>query len=445
MEQPSILSKAYNCDCLEYMRKLPDNYFDLAIADPPYGIGASRPSKKAERARQADGSVLQVPVTDFTKKDWDNTIPSQEFFDELRRVSRNQIIWGANYFGLQGGMIVWDKINGNSDQYDCEIAYQSFNKRTDLVHYMWNGMFQGKYCGRDIRQAAMQQGNKALNEKRIHPTQKPVILYEWLLNNYAKKGDRIFDPMMGSQSSRIAAHRLGFDYVGCELDKEYYDKGCTRFDSMFSKNNQTAGDGIQKASKTMNESLTQNEKQMISQVATDLVTGNHLLGRSRPDGYKELMCEVGNAFAAVKSFSVTSRQRDILSELIENYHDGYEEVASQIGVDVPLLKAALSNDNTAREKYVNVLRQQVKQAIRDRIVTQSARRFTSEQVEVLNRYHQVAFPDKPAGEVFKDLLYEVTQEPDVARKPEKWVTDTAKELDGFAEGITRDQVRGLHK
>lgn len=231
MEQPSILSKAYNCDCLEYMRKLPDNYFDLAIADPPYGIGASRPSKKAERARQADGSVLQVPVTDFTKKDWDNTIPSQEFFDELRRVSKNQIIWGANYFGLQGGMIVWDKINGNSDQYDCEIAYQSFNKRTDLVHYMWNGMFQGKYCGRDIRQAAVQQGNKALNEKRIHPTQKPVILYEWLLNNYAKKGDRIFDPMMGSQSSRIAAYRLGFDYVGCELDKEYFEKGCARFNS----------------------------------------------------------------------------------------------------------------------------------------------------------------------------------------------------------------------
>lgn len=229
MEQSSILSKAYNCDCLEYMKSLPDNYFDLAIADPPYGIGASKPSKKAERARQADGSVLQVPVTDFTKKDWDNTIPSQEFFDELRRVSRNQIIWGSNYFGLQGGMIVWDKINGNSDQYDCEIAYQSFNKRTDLVHYMWNGMFQGKYCGRDIRQAVVQQGNKALNEKRIHPTQKPVILYEWLLNNYAKKGDRIFDPMIGSGSSRIAAYKMGFDFVGCEVDKEYYEKSIERF------------------------------------------------------------------------------------------------------------------------------------------------------------------------------------------------------------------------
>ena len=444
MELSLKLSKVYNCDCLEYMKSIPDNYFDLAIADPPYGIGASKPSKKVERARQADGSVLQVPVTDFTKKDWDNTIPSQEFFDELRRVSKNQIIWGANYFGLQGGMIVWDKINGNSDQYDCEIAYQSFNKRTDLVHYMWNGMFQGKYCGRDIRQAAMQQGNKALNEKRIHPTQKPVILYEWLLNNYAKKGDRIFDPMMGSQSSRIAAYRLGFDYVGCELDKEYYDKGCARFDYEQMGNNKSVTKTINNMDKTsFLDSDTQ--KQMISQVAADLVTGNHLLGRSRPDGYKELMREVGNAFAAVKSFSVTSRQRDILSELIENYHDGYKEVASQIGVDVPLLKAALSNDNTAHEKYVNVLRQQVKQVIHDRIVIPSARRFTPDQVETLNRYHQVATPDTPANETFSRLLHEVAQESDVARKPEKWVADTAKELNDLAEGITREESRGVHK
>lgn len=232
MELSTNLSKVYNCDCLEYMKSIPDNYFDLAIADPPYGIGASKPSKKPSNILQKNGSIMSASVTDFGKKDWDNNIPTQEFFDELRRVSKNQIIWGANYFGLQGGMIVWDKINGNSDQYDCEIAYQSFNKRTDLVHFMWNGMFQGKYCGRDIRQAAVQQGNKALNEKRIHPTQKPVILYEWLLNNYAKKGDLIFDPMMGSQSSRIAAYKLGFDYVGCELDREYFEKGCLRFDTI---------------------------------------------------------------------------------------------------------------------------------------------------------------------------------------------------------------------
>ena len=323
MERSSIQSKAYNCDCLEYMKSLPDNYFDLAIADPPYGIGASRPTKKAERARQADGSILQVSVTNFTKKDWDNAIPSQEFFDELRRVSKNQIIWGANYFGLQGGMIVWDKINGNSDQYDCEIAYQSFNKRTDLVHYMWNGMFQGKYCGRDIRQAAVQQGNKAHNEKRIHPTQKPVILYEWLLNNYAKQSDLIFDPMMGSQSSRIAAYKLGFDYVGCELDKEYFEKGCLRFDTI-------------------------------------------------------------------------------------------------------------------------VFLQDAKQAIHDRITNSWQRSFTLDQVEALNRYHQKITPDAPAGEVFEKLLHEVVQESDVARKPEKWITDTAKELNDLAGGITREESKRLH-
>lgn len=542
MEQPSILSKAYNCDCLEYMKSLPDNYFDLAIADPPYGIGASRPSKKAERARQADGSVLQVPVTDFTKKDWDNTIPSQEFFDELRRVSKNQIIWGANYFGLQGGMIVWDKINGNSDQYDCEIAYQSFNKRTDLVHYMWNGMFQGKYCGRDIRQAAMQQGNKALNEKRIHPTQKPVILYEWLLNNYAKKGDRIFDPMMGSQSSRIAAHRLGFDYVGCELDKEYYDKGCTRFDSMFSKNNQTVGDGIQTASKDMKK-IPNTKEELIALVGNDykretnfgalfvIETEDYGRKESRkvsgisikdnniqfmgihapkswealtPDGQKKVCQWVHDNLELTRQLpdmfyqaldvlkdaeTATGKQKegyDMFQRLVNDLYLGesvydpyyqfwagkvsndfryfiqpteleksshYKELADALAVmpRADIEKFAKEVENHPQRKVMcmeidnqNILRE-AKQAIRDRIVTPLARRFTPDQVYILNHYHQVAAPDKPAGEVFKELLQEVSQDPDVARKPEKWVTDTAKELNDLADGITRDQVRGLHK
>ena len=354
MEQ--VHSKAYNCDCLEYMRSLPDNYFDLAIADPPYGIGASRPSKKAERARQVDGSVLQVPVTDFGKKDWDETIPSQEFFDELRRVSKNQIIWGANYFGLQGGMIVWDKINGNSDQYDCEIAYQSFNKRTDLVHYMWNGMFQGKYCGRDIRQAAVQQGNKALNEKRIHPTQKPVILYEWLLNNYAKKGDRIFDPMMGSQSSRIAAHRLGFDYVGCELDKEYFEKGCSRFDS---------------------------EQWSINDLT--IVRYN-----------KSGVCHCDEDELSLKHYQNDLQTAEIKAKL----------------------------------------------AIRERIINSWQRSFTQNQRIDLGYYVGMS-SDVIPSELFRQLYEEVIKDPDVARKPEKWQTDTLRELNDLAEGITREQGQGL--
>ena len=358
MEQPSILSKAYNCDCLEYMRSLPDNYFDLAIADPPYGIGASKPSKKPSNILQKNGSIMSASVTDFGKKDWDNAIPSQEFFDELKRVSKNQIIWGANYFGLQGGMIVWDKINGNSDQYDCEIAYQSFNKRTDLVHYMWNGMFQGKYCGRDIRQSAMQQGNKALNEKRIHPTQKPVILYEWLLNNYAKKGDRIFDPMMGSQSSRIAAHRLGFDYVGCELDKEYYDKGCSRFNSeQWSINDLT---------------IVRYNKSGVSHCDKD--------------------------------------------ELSPKNNQSYDLQTAEV---------------------------KAKQAIRERITSPWQRSFSQNQRFDLGYYVGLSSDIVPS-ELFRHLYEDVINEPDVARKPEKWKTDTLKELNNLAEGITREESRGLH-
>ena len=224
-----MTSEVFNTDCLEYMRTLPDKAFQLAIADPPYGIGADKPAKKPGMIRQKNGSYLPVTLNDYGKKDWDAEAPRREFFDELMRVSENQIIWGANYFGLKGGMLVWDKMNGHSDQFGCEIAWQSFDLRTDIVHYMWQGMFQGEHCDIDIRRALGQQGNKSLNEQRIHPTQKPVALYAWLLKNYAKPGDRIFDPMMGSQSSRIAAYKMGFDYVGCELDKEYFDKGCERF------------------------------------------------------------------------------------------------------------------------------------------------------------------------------------------------------------------------
>lgn len=222
-------SDVYNIDCLEYMRTLPDNAFTLAIADPPYGIGADRPAMKPSQVKQRNGLYLPVKNPDYGKKDWDAQPPNQEFFDELARVCENVIIWGANYFGLKGGMIVWDKMNGDCDQYGCEIAYQSFDLRTDIVHYMWHGMFQGECCSTDVNTANRQQGNKLLNEQRIHPTQKPIALYAWLLQRYTM-GGVIFDPMMGSQSSRIAAYKLGLDYVGCELDEEYFNKGCERFE-----------------------------------------------------------------------------------------------------------------------------------------------------------------------------------------------------------------------
>lgn len=208
-------------DCLEYMRGLPDKCFSLLIADVPYGIGADKPSVKNSRIRQDNGTYLSVEQKKYTQKDWDNLI-SNDFFDEFFRVSKNQIIFGANYYGLKGGMIVWDKMNGESDQYGCEIAYQSFNQRTDIVHYMWNGMMQGECCSMDVGKAFRQQGNKQLNEKRIHPCHKPIALYAWMFKHYAEKGGCIFDPMLGSGSSRIAAYKLGFDFCGCELDEEYF-------------------------------------------------------------------------------------------------------------------------------------------------------------------------------------------------------------------------------
>jgi len=218
------------------MARYPDNYFDLAIVDPPYGIGADKQSIKPILVKQKNGTTLKVKNTNqYTQKNWDNTIPMDKYFNELKRVSKNQIIWGANYFGLIGGYLVWDKLNGDSDQFDCEIAYNSFNNRTDLIYFMWQGMFQGVYCGRDVRKALIQQGNKQLNEKRFHPTQKPVALYKWLLDKYAKQGDKILDTHLGSGSIAIACHDYGFELTACELDKEYYDKAVKRIKNHISQ------------------------------------------------------------------------------------------------------------------------------------------------------------------------------------------------------------------
>lgn len=208
-----MTSEVYNIDCLELMRTLPDKYFQLAIADPPYGIGEDV-AKNHSRGKRA-------PSTLYTPKDWDRSAPGKEFFAELCRVSKYQIIWGANHFienlPTQNAScwVVWDKENGENDFADCELAWTNFPSAVRRFKFRWAGMLQG---------------NMANKEERIHPTQKPVALYAWLLQHYAKPGDRIFDPMMGSQSSRIAAYKLGFDYVGCELDKEYFAKGRERFD-----------------------------------------------------------------------------------------------------------------------------------------------------------------------------------------------------------------------
>jgi site-specific DNA-methyltransferase (adenine-specific) len=139
-------------DNMELMARYPDNYFDLAIVDPEYGIKADKPSKKPNKVKQKNGNILNIKTVNYTHKNWDNKPASTKYLKELKRVSKNQIIWGVNYYNypLIGGRIVWDKINGDSDQYGCEIAYNSLNTRTDIIRFMWRGMFQGKNVSKDI-------------------------------------------------------------------------------------------------------------------------------------------------------------------------------------------------------------------------------------------------------------------------------------------------------
>ena len=187
-----------NIDCMEYMRTVPDKFFDLAIVDPPYGIG---------NWVQTSGNVRGAAVT------WNDSIPSPEYFLNLKRVSKERIIWGANYynsFNSKGGAIVWWKrVPPESNLSECEIASYSRLKRVAFVDMVW--------------QSITKRG-----EATIHPCQKPIKLYEWLLTNYAKPGQTIFDSHMGSGSSAIACNNLGFEYVGCELDTDYYEAACKR-------------------------------------------------------------------------------------------------------------------------------------------------------------------------------------------------------------------------
>ena len=201
-------------DCMDVMKRYPDNYFDLAIVDPPYFSG---PEKREYYGRK----VSPIGVNRLYGKTSEWKIPNRDYFDELFRVSKNQIIWGVNYFDYSfgPGRIVWDKVNGKSSFSDCEIAYCSLHDSIRLFRYMWNGMMQGK----SISEGHIQQGNKALNEVRIHPTQKPISLYLWLLQTYAKEGDKILDTHVGSASSLIACQELGFEYVGCELDRDIFN------------------------------------------------------------------------------------------------------------------------------------------------------------------------------------------------------------------------------
>lgn len=202
-----------NMDCMDYMADLDDNSFDLAIVDPPYGI-------KQDGHRENNRSKLAVSKN-YNKALWDQDRPTKEYFDELKRVSKNQIIWGGNHLiDLIGDAspcwLVWNKHTSGSFA-DCELAYTSFDTAVRMIDYPWNGMIQGFH------------GDKKKNELRIHPTQKPIALYNWIIYEYSDPGDSIIDTHLGSGSSAIAAHYSNRDFVGIEINKDYYDDTYERF------------------------------------------------------------------------------------------------------------------------------------------------------------------------------------------------------------------------
>lgn len=203
------------------MKKYPDNYFDLAIVDPPYFSG---PEKRRYYGRKV--SPIGVKRLYGETSEWE--VPDNEYFDELFRISKHQIILGVNYFDYSfgAGRIVWDKVNGESSFSDCEIAFCSFHDSVRLFRYMWNGMMQGK----SLSEGHIQQGNKRLNEKRIHPTQKPVNLYRWLIQKYTKEGYKILDTHVGSASSLIAFEEAGLEYIGFEKDEQIFKSALARLE-----------------------------------------------------------------------------------------------------------------------------------------------------------------------------------------------------------------------
>jgi len=231
-------SIVYNEDCMSGMRQYPDKYFELAIVDPPYGINASNMQMGNHPTRlHKDGSGPGVSTAVKLKKgrlnsggghfagknltkmncDWDMEIPNEEYFIELKRVSKNQIIWGSNYFPLPPTrcMVCWDKKQPWDNFSQIELAWTSFDYPAKLI--------------------SLSNRGGANDESKIHPTQKPILVYRWLLDQFASEGDKILDTHLGSGSSRIAASDMGFDFIGYELDKNYFDASVKRFEQFQSQ------------------------------------------------------------------------------------------------------------------------------------------------------------------------------------------------------------------
>jgi site-specific DNA-methyltransferase (adenine-specific) len=244
----------YNCDCNYFMKYTRDKVFDFAIPDPPYGIGESKikSSRWENRKDPRNGRPILIKKQPYKSKNWDNKPPDSNYFKELFRVSQNQIIFGGNYFKeiikpfkpirrnkynnfLNNNpyqWIIWDKVNGDSDNNDCEMIWTSLKIKSEIIYYMWCGFLQGI----SVKKGKINQGNKKKCEKRIHPTQKPVIFYKWLFLKFIKSGMIILDTNIGSGSSRIAAYDLGIDFVGCEKDEEIWQAQEVRFQNHIAHN-----------------------------------------------------------------------------------------------------------------------------------------------------------------------------------------------------------------
>jgi site-specific DNA-methyltransferase (adenine-specific) len=206
----AVPSVVYNEDCVEGLKRFSDNHFDLAIVDPPYGIGANKMQLGNGKRKIYRGEA-----------DWDNAIPTAEYWAELFRVSKNQIVWGGNYMTEYlkptSAWLFWDKGTGENDFADGELAWTSYGGALRKITKSWVG------------------ANAKDGLERIHPTQKPIYLYDWIFNRFAKEGNLILDTHVGSGSSRIAAHKHKLDFVGFEIDKGYYEAQEKRFNAVISQ------------------------------------------------------------------------------------------------------------------------------------------------------------------------------------------------------------------
>jgi len=229
---------------MELMKRYPDRYFHIAFPDPEYGIKASRPSKKPNKVKQKNGRVSNVKHVLYKHKDWDDKPADSKFGNEIFRVSQNQCIWGANYFDWcvgkpfktprrneyeefiknnPNGWIIWDKVNGDSDQSDCELLKTSFNFGTVIIKFMWAGMRQGS-----ISDGGTMEGNKKLNEKRFHPCHKPVRIYDLIFSFLESKGfipkqTIVLETNLGAGSIALSCYNNNIDLVACDIESEYVD------------------------------------------------------------------------------------------------------------------------------------------------------------------------------------------------------------------------------